>query len=224
MRKLWLVAKQEYLKRVRKRSFLLAVLGIPLLMVGVSVLTVLVMDFVDTTGTLLGLSLRAGLLDENGNLPEVEKPFLCDSLATIVGSLLGTTTAGTFIESATGIESGARTGLASVFTALLFLLALFFAPFLTAVPAYAYGPALIIVGLLMLSPITKLQYDDLTEAIPAFVVIALMTFTYNLGIGITAGFVTYPLMKVFAGRGREVRAGMWVLGAMSVLFFVFYPY
>ncbi len=188
------------------------------------ILTVLVMDLVDTMGTLLGLSLKAGLLDDDGNLPEVEKPMLCDAVTTVVASLLGTTTAGAYIESATGIQSGARSGFASVFTALLFLLALFLAPFLAAVPPCAYGPALIIVGLLMLAPVTKLNYDDLTEAIPAFVVISLMSFTYNLGVGITAGFVTYPVMKLVSGRVREVHAGMWVLGAISVLFFVFYPY
>ncbi|HUV31446.1 MAG TPA: NCS2 family permease [Acidobacteriota bacterium] len=188
------------------------------------ILTVLVMDFVDTTGTLIGLSYKAGLLDERGNLPEIEKPMICDSVTTVVGALLGTTTAGTFIESATGIQAGGRSGFASVVTAVLFLLTLFFAPFLTAVPACAYGPALIVVGLLMLSPITHLNYEDLTEAVPAFCVIVLMSFTYNLGIGITGGFLVYPLMKVFAGRIREVRAGMWLLAALSALFFIFYPY
>ncbi len=188
------------------------------------ILTVFVMDFVDTTGTLLGLSFKSGLLDENGNLPEIEKPMMCDSTATVVGALLGTTTTGTFIESAAGIEAGGRTGFASVVTALFFMLGLFFAPFLTAVPPCAYGPALIIVGLLMMTTITRLNFDDLTEAIPAFCVIVLMSFTYNLGIGITAGFAVYPIMKIFAGRVREVTAGMWILAAISILFFIFYPY
>jgi AGZA family xanthine/uracil permease-like MFS transporter len=188
------------------------------------ILTVLVMDFVDTTGSLLGLAYQSDLLDENGDLPEIEKPMLCDSLATVVAALLGTTTAGTFIESATGIQAGARSGLASVVTALLFLLALFFAPVLTAVPAAAYGPALIIVGLLMMAPITNLKLSDLTEAVPAFTVIMLMSFTYNLGIGITGGFVMHPLAKLFAGRIREVTGGAWVLFVFSALFFVFYPY
>ncbi len=188
------------------------------------ILTVLIMDFVDTTGTLLGLAYKSGILDEHGNLPEIEKPMVCDSVATVVASLLGTTTAGTFIESATGIESGGRSGMASVVTALLFLLTLFFAPFLTVVPGCAYGPALMVVGVLMLSSVTKLPFDDLTEAIPAFVIIVLMSFTYNLGIGITGGFVTYPLMKIFAGRAKEVHPGMWILGGVSLLFFVFYPY
>lgn len=188
------------------------------------ILTVFVMDFVDTMGTLIGVSARAGLLDEHGNLPQIERPMLADALATVFGALVGTTTTGTYIESAAGIEEGGRTGLTAVVTAFLFLLALFFAPFLTAIPPLAYGPALIIVGLLMLSPITKIPFDDYTELIPAFSVIVLMSFTYNIGVGMTAGFVLYPLFKVISGRYREVHAGSWVLGALSVLFFVFYPY
>ncbi len=188
------------------------------------ILTVLVMDFVDTTGTLMGLSYKAGLLDEQGNLPEIEKPMLCDSTATVVGALLGTSTAGIYLESAAGIEAGGRSGLTAVVTALLFLLALFFSPLLTAIPACAYGPALMIVGLLMLGPVTRLEYHDLTEALPAFCAIVMMSFSFNLGVGITAGFVTYPLAKIFAGRAREVALGMWILAALSLLFYVFYPY
>jgi len=188
------------------------------------ILTVFVMDFVDTMGTLIGLSYRAGLLDEDGNLPEIEKPMLSDSLATVVGSLVGTTTTGTFIESAAGIEAGGRSGLTAVVTAFLFLTALFFAPFLTAVPPYAYGSALIIVGLLMIKPITNLNFDDLTDVIPAFVTIILMSFTYNIGIGMTAGFVIYPVVKIFSGRVKEVSPGIWVLFTLSVFFYVFYPY
>jgi AGZA family xanthine/uracil permease-like MFS transporter len=188
------------------------------------ILTVFVMDFVDTMGTLLGVSLKAGLLDENGNLPEIEKPFLCDSLATVVGSLLGTTTCGAYIESAAGIEAGGRSGLTAVVTAFLFLIALFFAPFFTAIPSYAYGSALIIVGVLMMSPISKIKFDDLSDVIPVFVTVALMSFTYNLGIGMTAGFVVYPLTRLITGRVKEVNAGMWILFGFSVLFFIFYPY
>jgi adenine/guanine/hypoxanthine permease len=188
------------------------------------ILTVFVMDFVDTLGTLIGLAMKAKLLDARGNLPEIEKPMLCDALATVLASLLGTTTAGAYIESATGIESGGKTGMTAVVTALLFLSALFFAPFLTAVPPFAYGPALIIVGLLMISPITRLKFDDLAETIPVFCVIVLMSFTYNIGIGMTAGFVAYPLFMIVIGRVQEVKGGMWVLCVLSVLFFVFYPY
>jgi len=188
------------------------------------ILTVFVMDFVDTTGTLLGLAYKSGFLDENGDLPEIEKPMLCDSTATVVGALLGTTTTGTYLESATGIEAGGRSGFASVVTAFLFLAILFFSPLLTSIPACAYGPALIFVGFLMLTPIAHLDFKDLTESIPAFCVIVMMCFTYNLGIGITAGFVVYPLIKLFSGRGREVSGGMWILGGLSALFFIFYPY
>jgi len=188
------------------------------------ILTVLVMDFVDTTGTLLGLAYKSGFLDEDGHLPEIEKPMLCDSTATVLGALLGTTTTGTYLESATGIEAGGRSGFTSVVTALLFLMILFFSPLLTSIPACAYGPALIFVGLLMLSPIARLEFSDLTETIPAFTVIVMMCFSYNLGIGITSGFVVYPVIKLFSGRRREISAGMWILGAISALFFVFYPY
>jgi AGZA family xanthine/uracil permease-like MFS transporter len=188
------------------------------------ILTVFVMDFVDTMGTLIGVSFKAELLDEDGNLPEIEKPMLCDSLATIVGSLCGTTTTGTYIESAAGIEAGGKSGFTSVVTALLFLLTLFFAPFITAIPTYAYGSSLIVVGLLMLQPVTKFKFEDLSEIIPAFATITLMSFTYNLGIGMTAGFVLYPLSKVFAGKYKEVHPGMWVMFILSVLFYIFYPY
>ncbi|MBS1849747.1 MAG: NCS2 family permease [Acidobacteria bacterium] len=188
------------------------------------VLTIFIMAFIDTMGTLIGVSARAGFLDENGNLPQIERPMLADALATIFASLMGTSTAGAFIESAAGVEAGGRTGLTAVTTALCFAGTLFFAPFLGAVPPHAYGPALMIVGLLMLSPITKVRFDDLTELIPAFATVALMSFTYNVGVGITAGFLLYPIGKVIAGRAREVQPGLWVLAALSLLFFMFYPY
>lgn len=188
------------------------------------ILTVFVMDFVDTMGTLIGVSARAGFLDENGNLPEIEKPMLADALATVFGALIGTTTTGTYIESAAGIEEGGKTGLTAVITALLFLICLFFAPLFTSIPAQAYGGALVIVGMLMVSVITKINFKDYTELIPAFFVITLMSFTYNLGIGITAGFVLYPIFKLIAGKIKEIHPGLWVLFVLSVLFYIFYPY
>jgi len=188
------------------------------------VLTIFIMAFVDTMGTLIGVSARAGFLDSSGNLPQIERPMLVDAVSTSFAALVGTTTAGAYIESATGIEAGGRTGFTSVVTALCFVVALFFAPFVSSIPPQAYGPALIVVGLLMLAPITKIHFDDFTELIPAFGVVALMSFTYNIGVGITAGFVLYPFCKLVAGRGREVKAGLWVLAALSLLFFVFYPY
>ncbi len=188
------------------------------------ILTVFIMDFVDTMGTLIGVSARANFLDDEGNLPQIERPMLADALATVSGACLGTTTSGTYIESAAGIEAGGRSGLTAVVTAGLFLLALFFAPFFTVVPPQAYGPALIIVGFLMMSPVTKIDFSDYTEVIPAFSVIALMSFTYNIGVGITAGFVLYPIFKIISGRVREIHPGLWVLAVLSLLFFIFYPY
>jgi AGZA family xanthine/uracil permease-like MFS transporter len=188
------------------------------------ILTVFVMDFVDTMGSLIGVAYKSGMLDEHGNLPEIEKPMLCDALASIAGALLGTTTTGTFIESAAGVEAGGRSGLTAVVTALLFLTGLFFAPLLGVVPPCAYGPALMIVGLLMLSAVTRADLTDMSEAVPIFSVIALMSFTFNMGIGLTAGFVLYPFMKTLDGKWREIPAGLWILGGLSLLFYVFYPY
>lgn len=188
------------------------------------ILTVLVMDFVDTLGTLLGLAVKADLLDEDGNLPDIEKPMLVDALATAVASLLGTTTTGAYIESATGIQAGGRTGLTAVVVALLFLVSLFFVPFVTAIPAFAYGPSLIIVGILMMSVVNELDFEKFEQAVPVFCSIVLMSFTFNIGIGMTAGFVLYPLFQALSGNFREINAGSLVLAALSLAFYVFYPY
>ncbi|GFO56189.1 permease [Geomonas sp. Red276] len=185
------------------------------------VLTIFIMAFLDTVGTLLGLSMRADLLDEDGNLPEIEKPMMADALATMVAPLLGTTTTGAYIESAAGIEEGGHTGFASLVTALLFLLALFLAPLFTLVPPHAYGIALIVIGSFMLEPLTRIDFNDLTELIPAFLTIVLMVFTYNIGVGMTAGFISYPLMKAATGRIREVKSGVWVLALLSLSYFLF---
>ncbi len=165
-----------------------------------------------------------GLLDEKGNLPQIERPMLTDALSTTFAGLMGTSTAGAFIESAVGIDAGGRSGFTAVVTAMLFALALFFSPFVVAIPPQAYSPALIVVGLLMLAPVTKIDFNDYTELIPAFAVVTLMSFTYNIGIGVTGGFVLYPFFKLVSGRYREVRPGLWVLGLLSLLFFIFYPY
>jgi AGZA family xanthine/uracil permease-like MFS transporter len=188
------------------------------------VLTIFIMAFVDTMGTLIGLSARAGFLDENGNLPEIEKPMLVDALTTTVSPLLGTSTSGAFVESATGIEAGGRTGLTSLVVALCFAAALFFAPFVAAIPPQAYGPALIVVGLFMLAPIVKIDFADFSESIPAFAVVSLMCFTFNIAVGISAGFVLYPICKLVAGKREQMRPGLLVLTALSLLFFIFYPY
>ncbi|HEY9686495.1 MAG TPA: NCS2 family permease [Coleofasciculaceae cyanobacterium] len=188
------------------------------------VLLMLVLVFVDTMGTLIGMSLRAGFLDEKGNLPEIEKPMLCDALSTMTGAFLGTTTSGAYLESLAGIEAGGRSGFSAVVTAFLFLPALFFAPLFALVPAYAYAPALIVVGMLMLSTIKRLNVDDMTELIPSFTTIVMITFTYNLGIGMTAGFIVYTLVKVLSGRIKEIAPAVWILAIVSALFFIFYPY
>jgi adenine/guanine/hypoxanthine permease len=188
------------------------------------VLTIFIMAFVDTMGTLIELSARAGFLDDNGQLPEIERPMLVDAITTCVASVLGTTTAGAYVESATGIEAGGRTGFTVFVTGSCFLLALFFSPFVAAVPPQAYGPALIIVGLFMLAPITRVDFADYTESIPAFAVVFLMAFTFNIAIGICAGFVLYSICKLVAGRARHLKPGLWVLTALSLLFFIFYPY
>lgn len=188
------------------------------------VLTIFIMAFVDTMGTLIGLSARAGFLDENGSLPQIERPMLVDALTTSLAPVVGTTTSGAYVESATGIESGGRTGLTALITAACFALTLFFAPFVAAIPAQAYGPALIIVGLFMLEPIAKINFADYSESIPAFAVVTLMCFTFNIAVGICAGFVLYPLCKLVAGKIRQVKPALYVLTGFSLLFFVFYPY
>jgi len=187
------------------------------------VMVIFIMAFLDTIGTLIGLSMRAALLDEYGNLPEIERPMLADALATIAAPLLGTSTTGAYIESAAGIEEGGRTGFTALVVAALFALSLFFAPLFTIVPPHAYGIALIVIGSFMINPITQIDFNDLTELIPAFLTIVLMIFTYNIGVGMTAGMITYVLLKVCTGRKAELKAGMWVMAVLSVSLFVFLP-
>ena len=188
------------------------------------VLIVFVMAFVDTIGTLIGLSARAGFLDEKGNLPDIEKPLLADALANMVAPFLGTTTTGAYIESASGIEEGGRTGFTAVVVAILFLLALFFTPILTVTPPQAYGPVLILIGCFMIKSAVKIDFDDFTELVPAFLTLALISFSYNIGVGITAGLIVHPLLKLATGRVREVPKALWFLAAISLLFYIVYPY
>lgn len=188
------------------------------------VFTIFILAFVDTAGTLIGVSARAGLLDEQGQLPQIERPMLVDAFSTVLAAVLGTSTSGAFIESAAGVAAGGRTGLTAVVTALFFALSLFAAPLLTRIPPEAYGPALVVVGLMMLAPVTRIPFDDATEAIPSLTAIALMSFTYNIGIGIMAGFLLYPLCKLAGGRARTLSAGVWVLAGLALAFFAFYPY
>lgn len=186
-------------------------------------LTLFLMSFLDTLGTLVGVGATAGMLDEKGNFPNIEKPMLVDATTCMFSGLVGTSTSGAYIESATGIREGARTGLAAVVTGLLFAMTLFFIPLVEPLQKlrYAYGPALIAVGVLMVGSIRKVVFDDLTELLPAFVTIVMMLFTYNIANGLTAGLVVYPLIKVATGRWRHLNAGSVVLAALCLVYYVF---
>ncbi|HEY0371330.1 MAG TPA: NCS2 family permease [Thermoanaerobaculia bacterium] len=176
-------------------------------------LTLFLMALFDTLGTLVAL-------DPDGDL---KKPMLVDALSCTFSGLIGTSTSGAYIESSTGIREGARTGLASVVTAALFALSLFVIPIFEPMQSlqYAYAPALMIVGMLMLRAATQIDFDDLTELVPAFTTVIVMVFTFNIANGLTAGMVLYPVMKILSGRGRELRAGTLVLAGLCVLYYAF---
>jgi len=186
-------------------------------------LTLVLMSFLDTLGTLVGVGAAGNMLDEDGNFPQVEKPMLVDAVSCIFASLIGTSTSGAYIESAAGIREGARTGLAAVVTAMLFVVSLFLLPIVAPLQQsrYIYGPALVAVGMLMVGSVKKIDFDDLTEALPAFACMALMVFTYNIANGLTAGLVLYPLAKVVAGRSRELSWGSIVLALLCLTYFLF---
>ena len=168
-------------------------------------------DFFSTMGTLLGVGGKAGLLDENGDLPGIERPFLVDALATTVGSLLGTSTVTTYIESASGVEEGGRTGLTALVAGLAFALMIFFTPIARIIPGAATAPALILIGLLMMPAITSIDFEDFTEALPAFITIVFTAFTFNLANGISLGIITYVLVKFLSGRRAEIPVGLYFL-------------
>ncbi len=186
-------------------------------------LTLCLMSFLDTLGTLVGVGAAGGLLDEKGDLPQIERPMLVDAVACMFSGLVGTSTSGAYIESAAGIREGARTGLAAVTTAVLFLASLFFIPLFEPLQRlrYAYAPALVAVGLLMLQQIRHIDFDDLTEVGPAFATIVMMVFTYNIANGLTAGLVLYPILKLLTGRFREVRPGAVVLALACGAYYAF---
>jgi len=186
-------------------------------------LTLFLMSFLDTLGTLVGVGATGNMLDEQGNFPDIEKPMWVDALTCMFSGLVGTSTSGAYIESAAGIREGARTGLASVVTAALFAAALFFIPVVEPLQhlKFAYGPALVAVGVLMVGSIRKIALDDLTELVPAFLTIVMMLFTYNIANGLTAGLVVYPLLKLATGRWREVNAGSVVLAMLCLVYYVF---
>jgi len=184
--------------------------------------TLALMGFLDTLGTLVALGAAAGMLDQRGNFPKVERPMAVDALASMASALVGTSTSGAYIESATGIRDGARTGLSSLVTATLFAGALFLVPaarVLQAMP-FVYAPALVTVGILMLRSAREVDFADLVEAIPAFATVAMTVFTYNIANGLAAGLLVAPLARLVAGRGREVGVAGWLLGAICLAYFV----
>ncbi len=183
------------------------------------VFTLMLADFFDTMGTVVGVGEEAGLLDKRGKLPGIGRVFFVDSLAAIAGGVASTSSNTTYVESAAGVGEGARTGLASVVTGTLFLLAMFFAPLVSVVPFEAASPALVLVGFLMLSQIRTIDFGDLGLAIPAFLTMILMPFTYSITNGIGAGFVSYVVIRLFQGRARDVHPLMWVVAALFVVYF-----
>jgi AGZA family xanthine/uracil permease-like MFS transporter len=174
-------------------------------------------DLFDSIGTIIACAYQAKLNDKDGNVPGLKKVLMADAAATIIGSGLGTSTTTTYIESASGIAEGAKTGLASVFTAICFMLALFFSPLALAIPAYATAPALIIVGAYMFKNVSAIKFDDLTESLPAFFTVVFMPLTYSVSTGMTFGFLSYVLLKVFTGQAKSVSTTMWVIGALSLV-------
>ncbi|WP_020469467.1 NCS2 family permease [Zavarzinella formosa] len=186
-------------------------------------LTLFLMSFLDTFGTLTGVGAAGKMLDSDGNFPQMERPMLVDACSCMFAALAGSSTSGAYIESATGVREGARTGLAAVTTALLFALTLFFIPMVKPLQqlGYAYGPALIAVGILMIGSVRNIDFDDLTEGVPAFVTFTMIVFTYNIANGLTVGLIIHPLLKVVAGRFREIRPGAVLLGLACLGYYLF---
>lgn len=183
------------------------------------VFTFLFVDLFDTAGTLVGLAHRAGLLDEQGRLPRLGKALIADSTATAAGALIGTSTTTSYIESAAGINAGGRTGLTAVTVAVLFLLALFFAPLAQTVPAYATAPALLFVACLMTRGLSEIDWDDITESAPAVVTAIAMPLTFSIAHGMGIGFITYAAVKILSGKGNDCPPAVYVISLLFVLKF-----
>lgn len=179
--------------------------------------TFLFVDMFDTIGTLTGVATKADLLDENGNFPGVGRALLADAIGTVAGALLGTSTVTTFVESASGVADGGRTGLTAISTAFFFFLSLFLFPLFSIVPAEATSAALIMVGLFMISPIIKINLDDFTESLPAFLTMIMMPFSYSIAEGISIGMISYVIMKLLSGKSREVSFVMYILAIIFIL-------
>jgi AGZA family xanthine/uracil permease-like MFS transporter len=185
----------------------------------VIVLTFFLVDVLDNAGTLIATTQRAGLLDAQGRVPRLREALLADSGGALIGALLGTSTTTSYIESAAGIEAGGRTGLTALVVALLFLLTLFFAPIATAIPGFATAPALLFVACLMAGSLRGIDWDDVTDYVPAVVLVLGMVLSFSIATGIGLGFIAFAAIKTVAGRPREVSGAVWVIAVLSILKF-----
>ncbi len=184
-------------------------------------LVFLFVDIFDTIGTLAGVGMQAGYIDENGELPRANRALTADAIATTTGAIMGTSSVTTFVESASGVAEGGRTGFTSVIVAGLFFISLIFTPIFEAIPAFATTPALTIVGVLMMTSITSINWDDLTEAIPAFLTLFFIPFAFSIAAGLSIGLIAYPLLKTFKGRAGDVPLITWILAAIFIARFIF---
>lgn len=189
----------------------------------VVIFSFLFVDIFDTLGTLIGVATKANMLDKDGKLPRIKPALLSDAIATSAGAVLGTSTTTTFVESASGVAVGGRTGLTALVTGVLFLLSTLFAPIFTAIPSFATAPALIMVGFLMVGTVTEIRFDldNLTEAIPAYLAIISMPLFYSISEGISMGIISFVLLNVAAGKGKKVTPLMYVLAVLFVLKYIF---
>ena len=185
------------------------------------VFTFLFIDMFDTVGTLVGVCTKANMVDEKGNIYRIKDAFMADAIATTIGACLGTSTTTTYVESAAGIAQGGRSGLTAFAVAVCFAVALFFSPLFLSIPSAATAPALIIVGLLMIEPITKIPFDDFSESIPAFVCMVMMPLTYSISNGILLGMITYVLMNIVCGNFKKITSVMYILTVLFILKFIF---
>jgi len=182
--------------------------------------TLLMVNLFDTVGTLIGLCNKAGLLDENGRLPRAKQALMADAVGTTAAGLLGTSVVTAYVESASGIAAGGKTGLTALTVAIMFLLSLFFAPVFAMIPQAATAPALIIVGMLMMGAVTKIDFNDVTEAIPAFLAIVMMPYSYSIAEGIVFGMLSYVLLKVLTGQYKSISPVMYVLSVLFIITFL----
>jgi AGZA family xanthine/uracil permease-like MFS transporter len=183
-------------------------------------LSFLFVDMFDTLGTLIGVANKADMLDENGKLPRIREALLADAIATSAGAVLGTSTTTTFVESSSGVAEGGRTGLASVVTGVLFLLALILAPVFTTIPSFATAPALIFVGFLMISAVVEIDFRDMTESIPAYLCLLSMPLMYSISEGIAIGVISYVVLNVASGKSKKITPLMYVLAVLFVLKYI----